>query len=235
MTYDIYANLGLAGNPFVLEREPGAAVGTWLDRGISPPQAGQKTFLQLLANRGAGKTSHLLHWRSQYPGPYSYYPIEVMKRWHLPAVDAIAYWDEADRIPLPLLFTSLARAAMVKASIVAATHVDLAWAARGVGLTVETMALPPIDVDSLCIWAARKIAAATLPTVAASSLVLDPVTAAYIASVAGYSWREAADLLHIWAARQARAVSSQQEGNFRHGSSQGNTFGYSSNPLILTK
>ena len=137
MIYDLYASLGLKGNPFALEREPGAAAGTWIDRGISPPQAGQKTFVQLLANRGAGKTSHLLYWRSQYPGPYSYYPIEVMRRWYLPAVDAIAYWDEADRIPLPLLLASLARAAVAQASIVAATHVDLAWAARGVGLSVK--------------------------------------------------------------------------------------------------
>ena len=78
---------------------------------------------------------------------------------------------------------------------------------------LKTIVLPPVDADSLCIWAARKIAAVTIPAVASSSLVLDPVTAANIASAAGCSWREAADLLHIWAAQKARSVSSRQEGN----------------------
>ncbi|WP_017325333.1 hypothetical protein [Synechococcus sp. PCC 7336] len=204
MKHDPYACLGLRGNPFILEETPGAAAGTWIDRGISPPQPGQNTFVQLQADRGAGKTSHLLHWRSQYPGPYSYYPIEVLQRWHLPAVDAIAYWDEADRIPLPLLLAGLARAASANATIAVGTHVDLAWAARWMGFRVERISLPPMDAATLQVWAARKIAAATLPDMDSSGLALEPAIAVEIARAAGHSWREAADRLHIWAARQAR-------------------------------
>lgn len=198
-----YAALGLSRNPFaVLDGSSGEQT-IWLDRGYSiAPSPGGKCLVQFLGDKGFGKTSHLHHWRSQTGGDYGYYP-PGWGRWQLPPGGAIAYWDEADRIPLILLWWGLWWGAIANSTIVVGTHRDLRHWAKLFGFTVLTIALPPLDAPSLQTWANATITAAQLPN-HLCTLSLSLTEAQAIASQAKGSWRSAQDYLHIWAATQAK-------------------------------
>lgn len=200
---DPYRTAGLARNPFVADPPEALSDEVWIDRGVPPPLPNGRRFVQLLGPQGAGKTSHLLRFRSAAPGPYFHVP-PGLGRLRLPPVAPIAYWDEADRIPGPVLAWALRQAARWSATIVAGTHRDLTSAAARSGLAVETHRLGPLDVRSVSAFAARRIAAAACGPV---SIELDPDDAAEIARAAGASLRAAGDLLHAWAARTVRAGS----------------------------
>ena len=199
---DPYHALGLRGNPFIAEPAPGVAPHLWIERGAVPPTPAECCLVQLLGEKGAGKTSLLLHWREWLPGPYHYVPPD-RSRWQLPPLGPIAYWDELDRLPWPLLVLALLRARYRRATVIAGTHRNLTATAHAVGLTVRTVDFAPISATMLQQWAAQRITAAQLPATIAT-LALDRTTAEQIAHSAATSWREAADLLHIWAAEQAR-------------------------------
>ena len=197
-----YLALGLRHNPFVLETSQTIAAALWIDRGWSaPPQPRAAKLVQILGVKGAGKTSHLQHWRSQTGGPYCYYP-PGWGRIKPPVVSAITYWDEADRIPWPLLSLALIAAARTSSTIVAGTHTDLGTVARLAGLSVITFRLKAFEATLLIDWARRRIEAARLmgqPCL----LNVDWAKAEEIAAIARGSWRVAADELHIWAAQAA--------------------------------
>ena len=200
-----YLNLGLQRNPFVAEDVPGVAAPLWLDRGWSqPPSEQSRRLIQVLGVKGAGKTSHLKHWQAQTGGPYCYYPLG-WGRFRLPRVAAIAYWDEANRIPTPYLIVGLIWAWATGATIVAGTHRDLGAMARRCGLAVQTIHLMAFDGATLLAWTNRRIEAVRLPN-RVSTLVLTLENATEIAAIAQGSWRDAADLLHIWAAKTAHAA-----------------------------
>ncbi|MEM1169872.1 MAG: hypothetical protein AAGJ08_12540 [Cyanobacteria bacterium P01_H01_bin.35] len=103
MWFDPYERLGLRCNPFLAEQTPGVTDDLWIDRGFSqPPLPRKRSLIQLIGQPGAGKTSHLMHWHKQTRGSYiSYSP--SCERWQIPPVEAIAYWDEADPIPIPYI------------------------------------------------------------------------------------------------------------------------------------
>ena len=92
-----YAALGLSGNPFVAESEPGVAADLWIARdGVpSPPQPGQRRLIQLIGPKGAGKTSHLLRWCALAPGPVN---TDLWLGDHL----QLAIYGEAGEGPVPL-------------------------------------------------------------------------------------------------------------------------------------
>lgn len=208
---DPYERLGLRGNPFIAEQIPGVADDLWLDRGISQaPQPKARTLVQLIGEKGAGKTSHLLHWRKQTGGSYRYYP-PGSGRWQVPPVEPTAYWDEADRIPTPLLLGALAQAARQRATIVAGTHRDLSWAGRFVGLRVRTIEFPKLTPEIILIWAEQRIAAARLPGIRSVGLNLDQANLERISAQSGASWREVATQLHIWAANWAANPAQPEE------------------------
>jgi hypothetical protein len=208
---DPYALLGLSRNPFVAEQEPGVAHDLWLDRGFpSAPEPGQRVFVQLVGPRGAGKTSLLLRWRGLSQAPYHYAPPDH-RRWALPPLAQLVYWDEADRIPL--LPLALALASLHRATVVVGTHTDLRTHAKRCGFQVQTVCFAALDAPTLLHWANRRIDAARLPS-APCPLVLDDATSARIAAAAGASWRIAADQLHVWAAdAAARALKECASGN----------------------
>jgi hypothetical protein len=207
-----YRLLGLSQNPFIAEQDSGVDALLWLDRGFSgAPHPGEKKFIQILGEKGAGKTSHLKHWQRQTGGAYDYYA-PGWKRWRFPLIDEaetdntlIAYWDEADRIPLPILGIALGWAAQRELTIVVGTHRDLGWVARVSGLSVITIQLPDLDIDTLFQWATLRIKRVQLPG-EALGLQLTPLLASKIVTTAGASWRDAADQLHVWAAQRARTL-----------------------------
>ena len=200
-----YLKLGLQCNPFVTEEIPGVSAELWIDRGYStPPSPHQRQLVQIMGVEGAGKTSHLTHWQACTGGPYCYYPPGLGRvKW--PPVAAIAYWDEANRIPLPIQALAFAHAAATQATIVAGTHANLEPLARRCGLSVTTINLPTFNAEMLMDWANRRIEAVRIPN-KHCSLVLEPGRAVELASVAEGSWREVGDRLHIWAAERANTA-----------------------------
>jgi hypothetical protein len=168
-------------------------------------------FWQIIGDPGAGKTSHLLHWQRQTGGDYIYYPIEFRQRWQWPTLGTIAYWDEVDRMPIPLLLTGLTTARSQDSTIVAGTHKCLQWAGKLTGLRVETIRLPPLTEDELIRWAEQRIAAVRLCDRIPISLELTDVDVRVIIQQSQASWRQAATLLHIWAAQVARQGSQRSD------------------------
>lgn len=198
-----YALLGLRQNPFGHDPEELLPSKLWITRPDQPsvPAAKQKLLYQLVGVCGAGKSSLMQFWRDQSPGPYHY--VELGKQaWALPPLADICYWDELDRLPLPLQLLQLRRAAWHKATIVAATHRDLGRIARMCGLCVSSYYFGEISSEMLYIWAKQRIDQQRLEG-HALGLDLEQVAFDQIAQQAQGSWRSAASLLHIWVAKQA--------------------------------
>lgn len=195
---DPYLRAGLARNPFVLDPDPGVAPDLWISRGFDTPSPRPGRAVQFLGAEGAGKTSHLLRIRAAHPGPYRH--IEPDRtRWLPPPVAPAAYWDEADRIPSPILWIALRRARRAGAGLVLGTHRDLSRPLAAAGWTVETIAFEPLTAAEVSVWAARRIHAAAE---GAPRIALPPEAAAAVARDSGASLRTAGDLLHVWAARE---------------------------------
>ena len=219
MTYTLnpYQALGLKRNPFVLEDDATISPPLWIDRGWSaPPQPGAKQLVQIIGVKGAGKTSHLKHWQAETGGPDCYYPpgwgrlkLPVISPLAKPVHQRIAYWDEADRIPDPILVAALLTAAHTNHTIVAGTHTDLSNVARWMKLPVTTIVILAFDAIMLTQWVNKRIAAVRLPDGCPDEccgLKLGAAKAEEIAIAANGSWREASDLLHVWAAEQASSI-----------------------------
>lgn len=200
---DGYAALGLARNPFAAEQEPGVAPHLWVARPDEPPMPApaRRQLVQLIGSKGAGKTSLLLRWRARQPGPY-HYVLPGLPRWRVPPVASLVYWDEIDRMAAPVRLGAFLVAAATGATVVAGTHVDLASLARRCGLNVVTHVFAPLSPALLHAWATQRIDEARLDGVP-PGLILDNATAEQIVAEVGPSWREAAVLLHIWAAQHA--------------------------------
>src|SRR5262245_23014495 len=140
-------------NPFVAEATPGVDVSLYIERGLAArPAPGARRFVQLLGERGAGKTTLMLHWRREAGGSYSYVA-RGWRRWGLPAVAALCFWDEADRLPGWVLRAALRLAAWRRATVVVGTHVDLGALALRAGLAVETVRFPALEAGEVQAWA----------------------------------------------------------------------------------
>lgn len=202
-----YHQAGLARNPFLVESEIEIPERLWLNRGFpSVPQPGGHQLIQVIGPPGAGKTSLLTHWRQTEPGPYHHYPPGI-RRFRFPPLAEIAYWDEADRIPVPILNLTLKRAAKRATTLVCGTHRDLSGNARRYGFEVITIEPPRISPDELIAWASFRIRAVQIDSDQKLPIELTKQHASSITAEAGKSWRTAADLLHIWAAKQVNQSS----------------------------
>lgn len=206
---DPYEAAGWRHNPFIAEAVPerqsdwdGLPDTLWLDLGYSlPPVAAGRQLVQLLGVRGAGKSTHLARWRSLSPGPACYVPLG-WRRWQCPAVASICYWDEACRLPGPLLHFALQRAAWQQATVCAGVHRNLSHAARRAGLSVQTIELPGLTARGVQQWAAKRLQAAALPGPCGFPRLTEAECLDFARRAEG-SWRALGTLLHIWAARQA--------------------------------
>jgi len=195
---DPYRRLGLRGNPFVAEPKPGVGAEVYCDRGVpEAPRPGRGQIIQLIGVRGAGKTTLMLKWRGEIGGTYRHVPNNVLRFLPLP-LGRLCFWDEADRAPRWLLIVQLGIARLIGATVVLGTHADL-----GVGETHRFGALTGSDVQR---WAERHIHRASLGR---ASLTLPAEVAESIAHASDGSWRIAGDLLHAWAADEAKTYHNQ--------------------------
>jgi len=204
---DPYRQAGLRCNPFVLDAGPGVApelfVNTGTGANLSPPEPHQRRFVQLIGDKGAGKTTHLLHWRRIHPGAYVHLPDGAGRfRW-LP-VTPICYWDELNKSPWPVLQAAVRLANARGATVVAGTHEDRSRLPRRLGMTLDTLEFAALTGVGVQRWARTRIQAVALggDTLPAPTLDLALDQAEAIAARAGTSWRTAADELHVWAARR---------------------------------
>ncbi|MEM9703400.1 MAG: hypothetical protein AAF907_13250, partial [Planctomycetota bacterium] len=163
------------------------------------PAAGR--FVQLLGEKGAGKTTTLLRWRSQQPGPYRHVGPTWRERLSPLPVAPLVYWDEIDRVFGPRLSAALRAAKRIDATVVAGTHRDLTAAAGRFGFDVSTVRFGPLDRETVRAWIGRRLAAARVGETCWEP-GQDEVAAAIAA--AGHSWRTLGDRLHVLAARAAR-------------------------------
>ena len=194
----MYESMGLAKNPFAYGAD-GLDPGSFSDHmQIAPPQPSQGQFLQLLGDRGVGKSTHLRHWHATVGGDYCH--VAHRNGPELP-IGPLVYWDEVDRLPKRRIRRSLQAAASISATVVVGTHRDLAPLARSIGLIDATVCFEPIEVDVLARWTQARIERVKL---AETGFGFPPDVLRAIATQAGPSMRTAGDLAHIWVARQAR-------------------------------
>jgi hypothetical protein len=164
---DRYHQIGLRRNPFSVEATDELEAGhdAWfLARGLGPaPEPGGSVLVQVIGEKGFGKTTQLSHWRRQRPGPYHYIPAAPYRnRWRPAPVEALVYGDEIDRQARPVRrrwFASLARAG---ATVVVGTHRDLGPVAKRAGLDVVTHVLEPATLTQLSSIVEARVAAASL-------------------------------------------------------------------------
>jgi hypothetical protein len=212
---DPYHRLGLKRNPFIAPASLQLDGDRWCDFGYSLPILSKKPqFIQFLGVKGSGKTSHLLHWQQQTGGIYYY-----QKPWHWLSIPPFklqksgvefTYWDEANRIPLPLLIWSLNRAYRQQLIVVVGSHLNLGAIAKLVGYQVRTIRLNNLSLPRLKAWINQQFQAELLPRRSPRQrLALEQIQQQLSESLltmiieqSNGSWRQAATHLHRWLARQ---------------------------------
>jgi len=200
---DPYHALGLNRNPFRVEPEPGVTESLFLSRHFPPrPEAGRRRFVQVIGPKGAGKTTLLLHWRRTTDGPYRHVP-PGPARFLPPPLGSLVYWDEADRIPLPILYPALSASRYLDATIVVGTHDDLSGVASTFGFSVETFELPIIHPMEVMKWARARIKEDSTDS-GTPGIELEYSEACRVARDADRSWRRVGGLLHRWVAEKAQ-------------------------------
>lgn len=214
---DLYHSFGLRRNPFFAPQDLLIERDRWLDFGYSQAVSpGQRLFVQFLGKKGAGKTSHLLHWQQQTGGQYFY---QAPWQWQiLPPCQpdstgvAIAYWDEANRIPLPTLIWALKKAYKLKLTVVVGSHQNLAPFARFVGYKTQTIDLDHLTLPRLKRWINQHFIAEFLPERSqeqnlAFEQLQNKFTDQFLLRIlieSDGSWRKTATILHRWLAQQVK-------------------------------
>ena len=189
-----YDQLGLTGNPFVAESAPGVAEQVFTDVGLALPSQG--AVVELVGCRGAGKTTHLCRWIGT--GDYHHVELAWSRRRPppLPAAGGIVAWDEADRLPRPVLAWRLSRARRRGGRVLLGTH-------QPTGLADQMLRLPPPTATAVRRFAALRIQAAT-PS-GAPVLPLPAAHAERIAAASGGCWWQVGTLLHQWVGQVGEA------------------------------
>jgi hypothetical protein len=206
-----YHLFGLQRNPFVIEQSPGVSENLWVERSLScqTPKAKNTTFVQVIGDKGAGKTSLMIHWQRMIPGPYFYVPRTYHRFFLLPPLKDIVYWDEVDRMPLWTFLLYLTIAKIKGYTIVCGTHKNLTTWAKLWRFQVYDVSFPPLDVEIVYKWAWMRIMHASI-TDAPPSLPLSKKIVAELLKKSGNCWRRVGDELHKWT---ASVVLSYQKSN----------------------
>jgi len=210
MIVDRYRAAGLRTNPFTIEAadpaDPDRAAAVFVDRGLpEPPPPGSTTLVQLIGDKGAGKSTHVRHWQRRVEGPYHYVPrVPIRGRFVRPPVGPIVYADEIDRLPAHVRRSWFRASAAVSSTIVAGTHRDLSGSARRAGLRVVTHHLGPADHATLRRFVDARLDVARCSHTACTSIG-DHELAEILLESAG-NLRTAEGLLHALVADHVHAL-----------------------------
>lgn len=193
MSTDRYRAVGLACNPFAIELQIERGAELFVERGLPvPAAAGSAALVQVIGDRGYGKTTQLMQWRRQAPGPYHYVEREpYWRRWQRPPIAGLVYADEVDRLPLPLRWQWFRRAAAQSATLVIGTHEDLAGAATRAGLRVTTHRFDSLTLPLLQQVIAKRWHAARAEGSRAAPLQLSAEQVSHIFAQSNGSLRQA--------------------------------------------
>ena len=206
---DLYELAGLRMNPFATSEDPELATRLFVDRGVAdPPPPGSATLVQLIGHKGAGKTTQLLAWRRDIPGPYHYVPPRPYRsRWARPPVAPLVYADEVDRMPRPLRGWWFRQLSQARATALVGTHADLTRVASRAGLQVITHTLDRPDEAFMAAVFSRRFA--DVEVNGPSAARLDAAALRVVHERAGGSLRAAEVLGHEFVAAQIRTIASQ--------------------------
>ena len=199
---DPYQRMGVHRNPFVAEDTPGVEESVRVDVGVpAPPSRG---VVEVIGCKGAGKTTHLMAWLRDRPGPYRHVDPGLARfgPFPMPTVGGTVAWDEVDRVPPTLLRIAVARARRRGALVLLGTH-------RHTGLADHSHVLPVPTATTVLAFAERRIAAARIrpdTNNVEPSLELPTAVAADIARRAAGCWWTVGTELHRWAAARAAAT-----------------------------
>jgi len=191
---DRYRQYGLGHNPFAFDVDQQQEV--FVSRSLpSPPPAGSGVMVQVIGEKGAGKTTQLQQWRRESPGPYFYVPASPWRdRFARPPIADLVYADEVDRMPQPLRLLWFRQLARAGATVIVGTHCDLAAVAHRWGLDVVTHHLGPVDFATLRLVVDQRLLAARAGD--APPLTIDDHELRQIHSVSKGSIRSAEHQLH---------------------------------------
>lgn len=203
---DPYRNAGLRQNPFRPNEEETLPGSVWMDLGLpDPPEPTTSHLYQVKGPRGTGKTSHLRRWQNQLGGPYHHYPIHYVSRWTHPPTGTTVFWDEANRIPFPLLVSGFLMMRWKGGTIYAGTHRDLSGIARGLGFSVTPFQLDYWTPREVRTWAKKQIRQATLEHEnPPHELLPSEEKLRDLMRKADRSLPRIADELHAWIAREVK-------------------------------
>ena len=206
---DLYEAAGLRMNPFATSVDPALDDRLFVDRGlVDPPSPGSTTLVQLIGHKGAGKTTQLMAWRTDAPGPYHYVPPRPYRsRWARPPVAPLVYADEVDRMPRLLRWWWFRQLRRATATAVVGTHRDLTSIASRAGLQVITYPLDAPGETFMAAVFARRFAAVEIN--GPSPARLDAATLRMVHQRAGGSLRIAEVLGHEHVAAQIRTLAAE--------------------------
>ncbi len=201
---DPYRASGLRRNPFAWtadDRDPGPFLN---HLAIARPRPGEGRLLQLIGEKGAGKTTHLRHWHESIGGDYHYVPPEGP--FDRAPIGPLVFWDEADRLPDRTLVKLFRRAKDQGSTVVAGTHRDLRRPARKTKFPVDTFEFAPVTPELLREWVDTRMHVAQLEDGSPCTVHVDDADlAAVLAEPEGRNLRGAGDLLHVLIARRVRS------------------------------
>ena len=207
MIVDRYVAHGLQANPFAVGSQGTGAQFFFVERDLpDPPLASSCTLVQVIGDKGAGKSTQLECWRRRAPGPYHYVPPRPYRsRWARPPVEQRVYADEIDRMPALLRWRWMRKLASKGATVIAGTHVDLESAAKRAGLCVVTHRLGPADLATVRAVLSERVRRAAVHGIAAPAFELTEAEMVDIHQRCDGSLRNAEILAHEVVARRVRA------------------------------
>lgn len=193
-----YNNHNLIRNPFVFLDRPGVDEDLYIERNCPVVDKDKKAqFIQILGDKGFGKTTYLLHLQETKKANYKYIP-EGLRRFCLLPISNYVLIDEVDRYPKILLFFYMLIYRFLGTNIVVGTHEDLSLIAKCLRFNFIPFEFSKLNLTFFKGWIDKRLDKNQLdgrPPVPNDEELMD------ILNKSNNSLREATYYLHVWYAK----------------------------------